>query len=63
MSRVACPRLLWQKNLAKTVLYERSLPISLDRSGLRWLEALRGRFPLALEASGEVLLERTPGGS
>jgi len=63
MSIVACARLLWQKNLAETVLYERALPVSLDGSGLRWLEALRGRLPLALEASGEILLERTPGGS
>ena len=63
MSRVASARLLCRKNLAEAAIYERALPVVLGGSGLRSLEALRGRLPLGLEASGEVSIERAPGGS
>jgi len=63
MSNVAAARVLWRKDLAEVAIYWRALPVSLDGSGLLSLQALRGRLPLAREASGEVSLERTPSGS
>jgi len=63
MSRVASARLLCRKNLAEAAIYGRALPVGLGRFGLQSLEALRGRLPPAREASGEVSLERAPGGS
>lgn len=63
MSIVASARLLCRKNLAEAAIYEQALPVTLGGSGLRSLEALRGRLPLAREAPGEVSLERAPGGS
>ena len=63
MRIVASARLMWRENLAEAAIYERALPVALDHSGLRSLEALRARLPLALEAFGEVSLERAPGGS
>lgn len=41
MSIVASARVLWQKNLAKAVVYEGTLTVALDRSGLRAVEVLR----------------------
>jgi len=63
MSIVASARVLWRKNLVEVAVYERPLPVALDHPGLRSLEALRGRLPSAWEASGELSLERGPGGS
>ena len=63
MSIVASARLLCRKNLTEVPIYERALSVSLGGSGLRSLEALRGRLPSAREASGEVWLERVPSGS
>ena len=63
MSLVASARVMWRKNLAEAAIYEHALPVTLDGSGLLSFEALRARLPLALEASGEVSLERAPGGS
>jgi hypothetical protein len=63
MSIVASARVFRRKNLAETALYERTLPVALGDSWLRSFEALRARLPPALEASGEVSLERAPGGT